>query len=183
MTWYVTVLLTALHLNAHEFSHRIPARVRMVSFNPHVRPYKYLTQLSSRTNPQSRYRLKKSERKALKEREKDRAWFNEPILEVDGRSHVTSGMQGPVGHDSNAPYATPPQNRYQQWLREKQGDEAGVNDHCTNRFSEHQVEATTMVPLKAGASHREIPMVLWPEHCKPGMKQEKKSKCCGRTIL
>ncbi|KAF5315922.1 hypothetical protein D9611_004789 [Ephemerocybe angulata] len=148
-------------------------------------------------NPQVHHRLSKAEHRSLNEENQGRTWFGTHIKQVDAVSQKQTPNH-PVGYPDGAPYATPPQNRYQMWLRRtkekdhqsisKKGKERAMEDvvqrgsteesivhgHYTNRFGAKQVEPTTMVPLLPGKHHRHIPMDLWPDHAKPGGKQATK---------
>ncbi|KAF5380878.1 hypothetical protein D9615_004125 [Tricholomella constricta] len=79
-----------------------------------------------------------------------------------------------TGFPKGVEYATAPTNRYQMWLRSEMGDKK-VEGQYTRTFSARLVEATTTVPLKPWADHRDLPLVLQPNHAKPGAKQADKS--------
>ncbi|KAF5387544.1 hypothetical protein D9757_006543 [Collybiopsis confluens] len=55
-------------------------------------------------------------------------------------------------------YAHPPMNTYQRWLREKAEDE--VTEHVTATYRSNIIECSTNVPLRARASHLDIPAEL-----------------------
>ncbi|KAJ3540965.1 hypothetical protein NMY22_g4087 [Coprinellus aureogranulatus] len=126
----------------------------------------------------------------LEDADKSRDWFGTPILRMDAVKSVDS--HHPAGYLGGAEYATPPQNRYQQWLRRNmvvadedrngkgkskacRGGDEGVTGHYTSRFGANQVERTVAVPLKPDAHHRDTPVSLWLDHAKPGGRQTNKA--------
>ncbi|KNZ78480.1 DNA (cytosine-5)-methyltransferase 1B [Termitomyces sp. J132] len=68
------------------------------------------------------------------------------------------------GFPEGTEYLTEPQNRYQKWLRRGMGEDEVVEGHYTKFFTPSVVEATVAVPLKPGATHRDIPEALRPKH-------------------
>ncbi|GLB34766.1 putative cytosine specific DNA methyltransferase replication foci [Lyophyllum shimeji] len=78
------------------------------------------------------------------------------------------------GFPEGAAYTSEPKNRYQRWLRQEMGG-TKVQGHYTRTFASRLVEATTTVPLRPWASHKDLPLKLQPNHAKPGTKQAKKS--------
>ncbi|KAF8077759.1 C5-DNA-methyltransferase [Lyophyllum atratum] len=78
------------------------------------------------------------------------------------------------GFSDGVEYATQPMNRYQKWLRQDMED-MEVEGHYTKAFTSKVVEATTTVPLRPLADHRDLPLALRPNQAKPGAKQAKKS--------
>ncbi|KAG2020168.1 hypothetical protein CC2G_005536 [Coprinopsis cinerea AmutBmut pab1-1] len=106
-----------------------------------------------------------------------RLWFGKKIPQLDAVS--LTGKEGvddtPVGYYSTlGSYAIPPMNRYQQWLREgmRTSQTRRVQGQYTRTFQAHLVESTTTVPLKANATHKDLPLSLRPKMALPGEKQE-----------
>ncbi|KAG6854702.1 hypothetical protein C0991_002414 [Blastosporella zonata] len=66
----------------------------------------------------------------------------------------------PAGFIDGVDYHTEPETRYQQWMRRGMGDDEQVKGHYTRCFTANVVEATTLVPLRPKATHRDIPSAL-----------------------
>ncbi|TFK42486.1 S-adenosyl-L-methionine-dependent methyltransferase [Crucibulum laeve] len=85
-----------------------------------------------------------------------------------------------TGFTRGEPYAMPPQNRYQRWLRQgmidDDGEEGKVRGHYTKKFVSHIVEATVNVPLEPLADHRDLHWKLRPKSVQSGRAQD------GRTF-
>ncbi|KAJ7459958.1 S-adenosyl-L-methionine-dependent methyltransferase [Mycena latifolia] len=75
--------------------------------------------------------------------------------------------KGPVEFPEPVAYATRPQTRYQKAMRGSQ--DALVEHHVTQAFSDLVVESTTMVPLRPWSTHRFLPDEILPDRMKkPG---------------
>lgn len=62
------------------------------------------------------------------------------ILQIDAAFEARSSQPNNPGYSHGAPYATPPQNRYQKWLRQGMGEDELVTGHYTRRFSARVIE-------------------------------------------
>jgi DNA (cytosine-5)-methyltransferase 1 len=63
------------------------------------------------------------------------------ILQVDAASESKASWTDNPGYPQGAPYATPPQNRYQRWLRKGMDEDEPVIGHYTRRFVANLIEA------------------------------------------
>lgn len=62
------------------------------------------------------------------------------ILQVSAAFEPRSSQTDNPGYPRGAPYATPPQNRYQKWLRQGMDEDEPVMGHYTKRFAAHIIE-------------------------------------------
>ncbi|ESK94207.1 dna (cytosine-5)-methyltransferase -like, partial [Moniliophthora roreri MCA 2997] len=96
------------------------------------------------------------------------------IKQVDAiRSGTKSSLPLP-GFPRGAPYAKPPQNAYQKWMREKMKEGERVMDHVTKYHKANIVESTVTMPLEPDVHHTILPVVLQPPCARPGKKQADK---------
>jgi DNA (cytosine-5)-methyltransferase 1 len=62
------------------------------------------------------------------------------ILQISAAFEPGSHQADNPGFPHGAPYATPPQNRYQKWLRQELDEDELVTGHYTRRYAAHVVE-------------------------------------------
>ncbi|KAK7034044.1 hypothetical protein VNI00_012475 [Paramarasmius palmivorus] len=119
-------------------------------------------------NPHVVFEETKAQRKDAMDRER------KGICQFDAVRRVKKSLFLP-GFPQGTYYATPPQNAYQSWMREKMGDNAKVMDHITKCHKAEIVEATVTMPFKANVTHTELPIPLQPRCARPGGKQADKA--------
>ena len=80
----------------------------------------------------------------LSEKTKDRVETKkrqeQGILQVCAMFEPKSSRTDNPGYPQGAPYATPPQNRYQKWLRQGMSEDELVTGHYTRRFAANIIE-------------------------------------------